>query len=100
MGDLLPRRDGRKGKNFYVELADRYGYGDEAREVQERYLAGDRAGAEAALPDELVASVTIATDEAGLPDRLAQFSGAGFDLIIAIPGGDALATVRALATAA
>lgn len=91
---------GAKDKNFYVELADRYGHGDAAREVQERYLAADRAGAEAALPDELVASVTIATDEAGLPDRLARFSGAGFDLIIAIPGGDELATVRALAAAA
>lgn len=91
---------GAKGKNFYVELADRYGYGDAAREVQERYLAGDKAGAQAVLPDELVASVTIATDEDGLPARLAEFERAGFDLIIAIPGGDELGTVRSLAAVA
>ncbi|WP_372791060.1 LLM class flavin-dependent oxidoreductase [Paraconexibacter sp.] len=90
---------GAKDKNFYVELADRYGYGDAAREVQERYLAGDRVGAAAALPEDLVRSVTVATDEAGLPGRLAELAGAGVDLVIAIPCGDPLATVRALAAA-
>lgn len=90
---------GAKDKNFYVDLAGRYGHGDAAREVQERYLAGDRAGAAAALPDELVYSVSCATDEAGLPARLAEFSDAGFDLLTCIPGGDQLGTIRALAAA-
>src|SRR3954453_1796031 len=36
---------GAKAKNFYVELAERMGHGRCAREVQERALAGDRAGA-------------------------------------------------------
>ena len=36
---------GAKDKNFYVELADRYGFGDSARECQEKMLAGDRVGA-------------------------------------------------------
>lgn len=40
---------GAKDKNFYVELADRYGHGASARECQERMLAGDRAGAAAAV---------------------------------------------------
>lgn len=90
---------GAKDKNFYVELADRYGYGDAARDVQERYLSGDQAGAAKALPDELLSAVTIATDADGLPGRLADYAGAGIDLLIAIPGGDPLATVRALAAA-
>jgi F420-dependent oxidoreductase-like protein len=90
---------GAKDKNFYVDLAERYGYGDAAREVQDRYLSGDQAGAADALPDELVQSVTVATDADGLPARLAQFGEGGIDLLIAIPGGDTLATVRALAAA-
>ena len=36
---------GAKGKNFYVESAERFGHGDSAREVQELFMAGDRAGA-------------------------------------------------------
>ena len=45
---------GAKEKNFYVELADRAGFGDAAREVQGKWLARDHAGALAAVPDELV----------------------------------------------
>ncbi len=91
---------GAKDKNFYVDLADRYGFGDEAREVQDRYLAGDRQGAAEALPDDLVRSVTVATDEAGLPARLAELRAGGVDLLIAIPCGEQpLDTVRALGAA-
>lgn len=90
---------GAREKNFYVELADRYGYGNPAREVQAKYLDGDRTGAAAALPDELVQAVSIATDPAGLPDRVAAYREAGVDLLIAIPGGDELGTIRALAGA-
>jgi len=91
---------GAKDKNFYVDLADRYGFGDAARDVQERYLAGDRVGSAGALPAELVQRVTVATDAAGLPARLAELAAASVDLLIAIPcGADPLATVRALAAA-
>ncbi len=66
---------GAKDKNFYVDLAGRYGFGDEAREVQDRYLAGDRQGAAEALPDDLVRSVTVATDAAGLPGAACRTPG-------------------------
>ena len=45
---------GAKGKNFYVEAAERFGEGDAAREVQRLFMAGDRAGAAAALTPELI----------------------------------------------
>ena len=38
---------GAKGKNFYVETAERFGHGDAAREVQRLFEAGDREGAAA-----------------------------------------------------
>lgn len=89
---------GAKGKNFYVDLAHRYGYGAEAEDVQDKYLDGDRHGAAAALPAELLRAVTVATTPEGLPERLAAYRGT-IDTLIAIPCGDLLETVRALAGA-
>ena len=44
--------------------------------------------------------MTVATDEAGLPARLAELRAGGVDLLIAIPCGEQpLDTVRALGAA-
>jgi F420-dependent oxidoreductase-like protein len=91
---------GAKEKNFYVDLAAAYGHGDAAREVQGRFLAGDRAGSAAAVTDELIDSASIATTPAGLDDKLAAYEAAGVDTLVAVPGGDRAATVRLLARAA
>jgi F420-dependent oxidoreductase-like protein len=91
---------GAKSKNFYVELAERIGHGDSARLVQERALAGDRAGAAAAVSDALVDASTIATTPAGLDARLADYERAGVTTLVAVPSGDDRASVvRALAAA-
>lgn len=88
---------GAKGKNFYVDLAARYGFADEAALVQDRYLDGDQAGAAAAVPRELLERVAIATTPDGLAGRLQEYADAGVDTMISIPSGDLLGTVRALA---
>ncbi|HYH59478.1 MAG TPA: LLM class F420-dependent oxidoreductase [Thermoleophilaceae bacterium] len=90
---------GAKGKNFYVEAAERAGFGDSAREVQRLFMEGDRAGAAAALSDELIESNAICTDMAGLPDRIAEFEQAGVNTLLAMPFGDRPAIVRTLAEA-
>jgi F420-dependent oxidoreductase-like protein len=90
---------GAKDKNFYVDLATRYGFGESARACQERMLAGDRAGAAAAIDDELVDMACIATTPAGLDDRLAAYEGMGATTLVAVPGGDRAETVRLLARA-
>ena len=90
---------GAKEKNFYVDLAERYGHGDAAREVQERMLAGDRAGSAAAVTPELVDAACIATTPDRLDDRLAAYESAGVTTLVAVPGGDRAATVRLLAEA-
>jgi F420-dependent oxidoreductase-like protein len=90
---------GAKDKNFYVQLADLYGMGDAAREVQSLMLSGDRAGAAAAVTPELIDASCIATTPAGLDDRLAAYEAAGVDTIVAVPGGDRPATIRMLAEA-
>ena len=91
---------GAKDKNFYVELADRYGHGDAAREVQSRMLAGDRAGSAAAVPDELLEGNSICTTPDRLPAALEAYRAAGVTTLVAVPTGDKAAVVRALAEAA
>ena len=59
---------GAPSKNFYVEAAERNGHGDSARAVQERFLAGDRAGAAAALSDAMIDEAAIAVTPDGLED--------------------------------
>jgi F420-dependent oxidoreductase-like protein len=91
---------GAKEKNFYVELAERQGHGAAAREVQSRALAGDRAGAAAAVTDALVDAGGIATTPSGLDERLAAYEAAGATTLLAVPcGADRTSVVRALAAA-
>jgi len=90
---------GAKGKNFYVELAGAYGYGDAAEQVQDRWLAGDRSAAEDALPDEFVDAVTIAATPDTVRGRLQQFRSAGVDTVICTPCGDLTRTIRDVAAA-
>jgi F420-dependent oxidoreductase-like protein len=86
-------------KNFYVELAERYGHGEAAREVQRRFLDGDREGAAAAVSDELIDAGSIATTPGGLAARVAEYEAAGATTLVAVPSGDRPAEVRALAAA-
>jgi alkanesulfonate monooxygenase SsuD/methylene tetrahydromethanopterin reductase-like flavin-dependent oxidoreductase (luciferase family) len=91
---------GAKSKNFYVDLAERYGFGDSARACQERALAADRAGAVEAISDELIDAASICCAPNQLPDRLAAYAAAGADSLVAVPTGDKTAVVRALSAAA
>ena len=90
---------GAREKNFYVDLADRYGHGDVAREVQMRMLDGDRAGAAAALTPELIDATALVCTPGELDERLAAFERAGVTTLLAVPSGDRETTVRALAAA-
>lgn len=89
---------GSREKNFYTELAVRYGHGASARECQDRFLGGDRAGAGAALTAELIDLVAIAATPATLEKQVARFADAGVDTLAAIPFGDRPAVLDALAT--
>jgi F420-dependent oxidoreductase-like protein len=91
---------GAREKNFYVELADRAGFGDAALEVQRRWLARDQAGALAAVPDALLDRMAVACTPQGLDARLAAYADAGVDTLVCVPcGPDRPAIVSALAAA-
>jgi hypothetical protein len=68
---------GAKGKNFYNELAVRYGYGKEAEVVQDLYLAGKKKEAEAAIPEEFLELTTLCGPESYVKERIAALSDAG-----------------------
>lgn len=81
---------GSKEKNFYNQLVQRYGFVEEAKKVQEMFLGGDKAGAIAATPDDLVDQVSIVGDEARVRDRLQAFAEAGAtELVISFLGDPA-----------
>jgi F420-dependent oxidoreductase-like protein len=65
---------GSREKNFYVELAERAGHGPAARACQDAMLSGHREAAAAALTDELVDAMALATTPGGLDCR---WSGSG-----------------------
>ena len=50
---------GSRKQNFYNALVQRYGFEDAAREVQDLYLEGKKDEAAAALPGELIDTVTL-----------------------------------------
>lgn len=88
---------GAKGKNFYVDLLARNGLGDEAIEIQDLFLGGDRVGAAMALSDDVIDMCGVASTPDELPARMGQFESAGVDSVIAIPfGSDREALIGAL----
>ena len=68
---------GSRDKNFYNALVQRYGFEDAAREVQDLYLEGKRDEAAAALPEELIDTVSLCGPPDVVRERLAVFRDAG-----------------------
>ncbi|MFT4265269.1 MAG: LLM class F420-dependent oxidoreductase [Nocardioides sp.] len=68
---------GAKGKNFYTDLVATYGFSEAATEIQALFLAGRRADAEAAVPHELIASLSLIGPVDHVRRRLAAFARHG-----------------------
>jgi F420-dependent oxidoreductase-like protein len=85
---------GSKGRNFYNDLAVRYGFDEAAATIQDHYLSGRRTEAVAAVPDELVDAVAIIGSGPEVRDKLAEWKESGVDLLLASTPD--LATLRAL----
>lgn len=61
---------GAKGKNFYFDLACRFGYEADAHRIQDAYLAGEKGAAMAAVPDALVDDVALVGPKSRIAERL------------------------------
>ena len=67
---------GAKDKNFYYDLVCRYGFADAAEEIQDHFLAGRKAEATAAVPDELVDLIALCGPKARIKERLSAWEKA------------------------
>jgi F420-dependent oxidoreductase-like protein len=68
---------GARGRNFYNDLACRFGYEAEAKAIQDAYLAGRKDEAEALVPAELVELTSLIGPESYVRERLAAYREAG-----------------------
>ena len=73
---------GAKGRNFYNDLASRYGYGAEAERIQDLYLSGKKMEATMAVPDALVDELTLVGSKERIADRLDAWKDAGVTTLI------------------
>lgn len=76
---------GARGANFYTEVAAGLGWPDAAARIQERYLAGDRAGAAAAVPEDMIDALTLCGEPARVRDRVAALRAAGVTTLVIRP---------------
>ena len=76
---------GSREKNFYNALVTRYGFEEEAREVQDLYLEGKKDEAAARLSPELLDTVSLVGPKEKVRDKLAVYREAGVHTLGATP---------------
>jgi F420-dependent oxidoreductase-like protein len=76
---------GARGRNFYNDLARRFGYEAEAKAIQDAYLDGRKAEAEALVPAELAEQISLIGPEGYVAERLAAFRESGVTTLNVTP---------------
>jgi F420-dependent oxidoreductase-like protein len=76
---------GARGRNFYNDLARRYGYEAEAKQIQDLYLDGKKDEAAALVPDDLLARTSLVGPESHIRERLAALKEAGVTTLNVTP---------------
>jgi len=72
---------GARSRNFYNDTFARYGYEREARLIQDLYLSGKKAEAEAAVPRAFIDACTLIGPEGFVRDRLAALKESGVNAL-------------------
>lgn len=89
---------GARGKNFYNDLACRYGFEAEAKTIQDLYLSGKKDEAAAAVPDQLADEVSLVGPPERIRDRLQAWRESGVTTVVC--GTRQIEALRVLAEAA
>ncbi|MEU8379688.1 LLM class F420-dependent oxidoreductase [Streptosporangium sp. NPDC048865] len=76
---------GAKGKNFYNDLARRYGYEKEAEQIQNLYLDGKKDEAAALVPRELLEKMSLIGPEGHVRERLQAMRESGVTTVNVAP---------------
>jgi F420-dependent oxidoreductase-like protein len=76
---------GAREKNFYNNLAVRYGYGKEAAAIQDAYLAGRKDEAAGLIPQELLENVSLIGPKSYVAERVAAMRESGVTTLNVAP---------------
>jgi F420-dependent oxidoreductase-like protein len=76
---------GARERNFYNQLACRYGYEEEAKLIQDLYLDGKKQEAAAAVPQEFLELTNLVGPEGWVRERIAAYREAGVSVLNVIP---------------
>ncbi len=68
---------GARDRNFYNQLACRYGYEAEAKEIQDLYLDGRKDEAAAKVPEDFLRLTNLVGDEGFVRERIEAFKASG-----------------------
>ncbi|MBT5040519.1 MAG: LLM class F420-dependent oxidoreductase [Rhodospirillaceae bacterium] len=91
---------GAPGKNFYNDYAKRLGFEEAAVKMQQLYLTGKKAEAEAAVPEELIDAIALVGPAARIKERLAVWKDAarqGKVSSLLLSGGSSVDALRFVA---
>jgi F420-dependent oxidoreductase-like protein len=88
---------GARGRNFYNDIARRYGYEEAATTIQDLYLAGRKDEAAAAVPDALVDEVALCGPRERVRERLAEWREAGVGTLMVAGNPEAVRVMAELA---
>jgi F420-dependent oxidoreductase-like protein len=78
---------GARGRNFYNNMAVRYGYGKEAAAIQDAYLAGRKDEAASLIPQELLENVSLIGPKSYVAERVAAMRESGVTTLNVAPMG-------------
>ena len=76
---------GARGKNFYFDLACNFGYEDEAKRIQDAYLAGRKDEAAAFVPAELLEKTSLIGPASYIAERVAALRESGVTTLNVTP---------------
>jgi F420-dependent oxidoreductase-like protein len=81
---------GAKGRNFYNDVVRRYGFEQEADDIQDLYLSGRKDEAAAKVPDELLELTSLCGPAGYVAERIAAYAEAGVThlMVTPVPVGD------------
>ena len=76
---------GARGRNFYNDLAVRYGYPGEAAQIQDHYLEGRKQEAAALVPQSLLEGISLVGTRQHVADRIAAMRESGVTTLNVTP---------------
>jgi len=86
---------GAKGRNFYNNVFRRYGYQQEAEQIQELYLEGRKDEAAALVPADFLEATSLVGDEGRVRERIQAYKDAGVTRLSVNPvGSDPLTLIE------